>query len=366
MKKVIDYIYENQFENLVINESFQSSFLSDLAKKIKNSESKRHKSLSSESEKRKDKYTSSFSNIFSSIIDNNNKPINIKWDKVKDEDFVLYKSKDKKFKEICNDIFNTKLSSNQKAMIISCEPNTKNIIYFTNAINGRFNKDSWTRENGAVIFQFDVPYTWWDKGNRGVDKKVDTVRKSSRGYNNYRVLNQIEAFDLLKGYDNYVLKIDDSLIDEYQQISISRDESKKGMINFDKASLDKILKDQQDRYKAFVKSVKIKKLRSNDKALYEEIKNLNLEIISLNEEIMNNSNNWDLLSAMENIIKDFSYAFTYYYRYFISNAESQSPDADESDRKYYKKNADKNLIDVQETIDKYKEEIKKIKSKMKI
>ena len=94
MKKVIDYIYENQFENLVINESFQSSFLSDLAKKIKNSESKRHKSLSSESEKRKDKYTSSFSNIFSSIIDNNNKPINIKWDKVKDEDFVLYKSKD--------------------------------------------------------------------------------------------------------------------------------------------------------------------------------------------------------------------------------------------------------------------------------
>ena len=43
-KEILDYIYESQFDNLVINESFQSNFLRSLAKKIKDSESKRVKS----------------------------------------------------------------------------------------------------------------------------------------------------------------------------------------------------------------------------------------------------------------------------------------------------------------------------------
>lgn len=98
MKEIIDYIYESEFDSIIINETFQSTWLSSLAKKIKDSESKRHKSKNDYEEKR-EKRTSSFSNIFQTVFNgSNNNPINIKWTDVKDDDFVLYKPKDKSLK----------------------------------------------------------------------------------------------------------------------------------------------------------------------------------------------------------------------------------------------------------------------------
>ena len=361
MKEILDYIYESQFDNLVINESFQSTFLRSLAKKIKDSESKRVKSENT-SQKEKDKLTSSFSNIFQTILDKKtNEPINIKWTDIKDEDFVLYKANDKSFKKICSAIFDPKLANNQKAIIISCKPDTKEIICFTNALNGKFYKDSWSRDNGPVILQFDVPYTWWKGRERGTDKKLDTVRKSTRGYNNYRQLNQYEAWDYLKDKDNYYLEIPNSMLYDYKQISDKRKDLKKGMINFDDESLEKILIDQKNRYKAFIDSVKIKKLRTSDKELYDEIKDLNNEIIKLNEEIMNNSNNWDLLNSMGNLLRDFSYAFYYYYKYFINNKKSEIG----IDPNVSKIDANSNLKQAKKELDKFKEKINNIKSVMK-
>jgi hypothetical protein len=227
-------------------------------------------------------------------------------------------------------------------------------------LNGKFYKDSWSKENGPIIFQFNVPYTWWKGRDRGTDKKLDAVRKSTRGYNNYRTFNQFEAWDYLKDKDNYYLEIPDSLIYDYQQIAKDRKDSKNGMINFDQESLDKILRAQKERYKAFIESVKIKKLRMDDKELYDEIKQLNNEIIKLNEEIMNNSDNWDLLNDMGNLLRDFSYAFYYYYKYFINNKKTQKgiePNASRID-------ADSNLKSAKRELEKFKEKINDIKSMM--
>ena len=361
MKEIIDYIYESEFDSIVINETFQSTWLSSLAKKIKDSESKRHKSKNGYEEKR-EKRTSSFSNIFQTVFkdSNNNNPINIKWTDVKDDDFVLYKPKDKSFKKLCDNIFDKKLAKNKMALIISCEPDTKNIVYFTNAINGKYYQDNWSEVSGPAICQFDVPYSYWEGSNRGIDKKVATVRKSSRGYNNYRTLNQREAYDLLKNMDNYLLEIDDKLIEDYQKITLDRKEARKGTINFDKDSLDDILRAQRERYRAFVRTVKVNKMRSDDKVVYEEIKKMYAEIIELNEKIMKESDNWDLFSAMENLLRDFSYAFYHYYRYFIKNKRAQAGE----ESKFYKSAADEELIDVQKTLKKYRAEIDKIKAMM--
>ena len=76
---------------------------------------------------------------------------------------------------------------------------------------------------------------------------------------------------------------------------------------------------------------------------------------------MKNSNNWDLLNSMGNLLRDFSYAFYYYYKYFINNKKSEIG----IDPNVSKIDANSNLKQAKKELDKFKEKINNIKSVMK-
>ena len=67
----------------------------------------------------------------------------------------------------------------------------------------------------------------------------------------------------------------------YDELHQDREESRKGSIELDDASMNALLKKQQSRYKVMVKEIKAKKLQKNPNDLFDEIKQANDDVVAL-------------------------------------------------------------------------------------
>ena len=329
-RSLLNTIYESQVleeysilegeEILQINESFQSSLLQALAKAIKDAE-KGH----AENDKRmvqhyKDqgysgtpsKTAQSFSSIFGPITsqakwgDSKSGIQGLKWDQIKDEDFKKYHAGDKELEKLLKEVYLKKKQAN----FICCEPDTQNVVMF---IKG------YAKEMGDVrVYGFKSKW-----GNsEAVTEKTATKYKYGE-----RSLKLNETLVVIDGLDIYALEITDAMKKEYTTLHDTRIASQKGVINYDEASLKKMLKQQKARYQAMVKEIKAKKLEGDPKQLLERINKVHAEAIATMEKIMSNPENMDEYFDVGRLLAYCSRAYESFYDAFKYKAKGEKSTA---------------------------------------
>ncbi len=386
MRNISKYIYEsklneiyfNELTNIeinesynIINESFQSSWLTLLAKKIKDIEAG---NLSAKNWK--DKY--SFTSIFGPKVEkgkwNTKKLRSIKWSEITDADFELYDKK--RLKKILIEI--KKKESNTGVLIISCAPGTKNIIKFFNGLGTAPFKEggTWVHSYDDVLYtiktDYKVEYHYDDNGkNTGNTKtyynKVGEVTRSKYKYNE-RTLKDLELYQEMKDFDNYVLVLDNSMFTEYKSLTDKRDKDKEGMVLLDDESLKKLAKEQNARYKALAEEIRRKRLVSKDKELFQEIKATQDELNDLIEKIMGKSDSYSEYSSLREALQYTYRAMDYFSDYLRETYESSKHQkeyakyGDVMRHDYYGERAQGSIADSKKQLDRakgYIEEIKK-------
>lgn len=338
----------------IINESFQSSLLSNLAKEIKKAESQ-HKS---EDKKRAEswkqngysgtpeKSEKSFASIFGPITKTQrygSKKTGIqglKWSEIKDSDFQKFKGDDKEFIKLLKKLYSKKI----KADIIVCKQESQEILYF---IKG------YSDFEDIRIYQF--------KSNQSWKSGVQEITAPKYKYNE-RSLKVNETLDLIKDCDVYFLEINDSMIKNYDQLHKDRKEAQEGIINYDEKSLEDLLTQQKARYKRMVDQARKMKLASDPNKLLEEIKKTNDEVTDLFKQVVNNPDNLDQRFQIDDLIRYTSYSYEEFYKAMVKMREAEkSQYSGEYDREYAKNY----LKSAKEYLDKVKDKITEIKAKIK-
>lgn len=374
MLTIIEYINNNQYLNLVleeycnivsedmINESFQSTLLKKLATKINVAE--RENNVIRKTLRENDVYYNTKNISFSTILGPIDYKANsyskikrvrcIKWNEISDEDFVEYNCKDKEFVKLLKNVYTKKT----KAIFIVTDEND-NIIYF---IKGFIKPDD--KEVKLITYGFI---------NKLDKRGIYRFRKNVYKYQT-RDLKVNEIINLMsETYKIYALEITQNLIDEYDTLVTDRSKNKEGVINYDKDSLEKLLKEQIARYKVLIKEIKTKKLMSDPKALFEEIKNINKEVIDFYEKVMSSSEYIDKFYDLGQLMTYTSYAYETYYKYVknmrysdkcIKNAINHGDLNPEEWGRYEKEKAKLNINDVKQYIEKIKNCLNEYKARL--
>ena len=139
----------NEFLNIeadrMINEAFQSSLLTSLASIIKKTEAG---NLDVDRWNPKKSFTSIFGPKVFKDKYKTTRLRSVKWSEIKDSDFQLYE--EKPLKKLLKEIREKKTNY---ALIISCEPGTKNIKAFFNGLGtAPFKDGSYTLEHTDVLY----------------------------------------------------------------------------------------------------------------------------------------------------------------------------------------------------------------------
>lgn len=381
MKSVSEYIYKRIYEdecineytkicgNEIINEAFQSSLLQKLAKAVYDAEKVYNEKEIENKNKLNQTYgwnhkpkISSFSSIFGPKISNNGKVAQgLKWSEIKDKDFESFIEVDKRLIKLVRSSYGNK---NGHALFIITSPTGK-IINFAKGY-GCAEKTGQT-----YYFQDDVK---WGHG----------VKELTTSYYTYqqRSLNTNELIDLMKrltqnGCIIYVLEITDDMIADYNAKYSERVDLKKGVINYDKESLENLLKQQKARYSALVKEMKSKKLDENKEKLFDEIGKVQQEVIDTFKLVMSKPENIDKFYNLDEMLSRVTYAYESYYEYVRSDRSynkgkerarnrAEKLGGKFSDEEYDKWDFDKEnsknaLLKVQNYLNDAKESIKKVK-----
>ena len=367
----------NEFINIeaerIINEAFQSSFLSNLAKKIKNVEDN-NLTISNWNPKK------SFTSIFGpKVLKEKYKTTrlrSVKWSDIKDSDFKLYEQKP--LKSLLKDIYDN--SKNTYALIISCLPGTKTIKSFFNGLGtAPFKDGSSIKEYTNVLYTIGTSkkrsYKYDDQGHstgyEDIPYKNVLQRHANKSKYQIRTLKFNEVFEAIKGLDNYVLLLTPSMFEEYKTLAKDREESQKGIVYCDPESLKKLASEQKARYKTLLSEIKEKKLMGNDKELFNNIKQLQADLNSLIEEIMS-KDDFDNFYMLDDAIRYVNYAFDSYIKYFggMTKSKRNRKRAEERGDTYDerwdfdKSEAKSKITDSEEYLNKAKEYIENIKKKM--
>ena len=302
----------------VINESFQSSILSGLAKAIKDAESK-HAENDKEAEKRykeegrgykPTKTAKSFASIFGPLEetprygDKKTGIRGLKWSEIKDDDFQYFEADteewDKKFVKLLRSVYQKKIMAD----VICCKPGTKEVVNF---IKG------YSKTAGDVrVYYF--PTTGW---KTGVQEKTATKYKYGE-----RSLKFDETVDVISGYDIYYLEVKEDMIKNYDELHKSRLSARKGSIELDEESLYNLLKQQQARYKTLVKEIKAKKLQADPNVLLDEIKETNDKAVELFRKVISNPENMDMRFDIDDLMRYMSYSYEQFYKSMKSKRDS--------------------------------------------
>lgn len=371
-KVLENYIISEGEEALQLNESFQSELLINLAKKIKEVE-KSHK----DADKQRAKYykeqgwtgtpsktEKTFASIFGPITEKTRYGSGktglqgLKWSEIKDSDFTFIKGDEENNKQLSKAI-KPIFSKKQKGNVIACAPGTKTPLIFIKGYNG-------SEKDSVATYYF---------AKEGFKSGVTALTKTKYSYRE-RDLKFDEAIEAIAGLDCYILYITDSMIKDYQELHIGREESRKGMINYDEKSLSQILKTQQAKYKTLADEMKAKKLQSDPSAFFDEIKQTNDEVVELYKKVMNKSENIDQYFDLARLMDYVSRAYDYLYRSFNSSKDADKAverakskgksDEDASEYgSYYRKSAESEINDAKEYLDKVKKMIKEIKDELK-
>ena len=361
----------------VINESFQSSILSGLAKAIKDAESKHAANDKKEMDRYKSgersyeptKTAKSFASIFGPLEetprygDKKTGIRGLKWSEIKDEDFQYFEADteewDKKFVKLLRSVYQKKIMAD----VICCKPGTKEVVNF---IKG------YSKTVGNVrVYYF--PTTGW---KTGVQEKTAVKYKYDE-----RSLKLDEAIDVVSGLDIYFLEIKDDMIKNYDELHKGRVASRKGMVNLDAASLRNLLKQQQGRYNALVKEIKARKLQADPNVLLDEIKETNDKAVELFRKVISNPENMDQRFDIDDLMRYMSYAYEQFYKSMKSKRDSDKSierakqrakeKGEEFDEKEYNKwnynknSSDEYIRDSKEYLQKVKKMIEQIEENIK-
>lgn len=339
MKSFVKYINENQALNEFANkineemilESFQSSLLSKLAHKIK--------TASNQKSNRKVSFTSIFGPI--NKLDYHHRPtkekvFGIKWDQITDDDFIKYDGYSKELKKILQNVY----KKTENADFIVCDGD--DIVYFIKGYNG-----------DVELYSFDG--------------HLNTVKKETRRHYSYqeRNLKLDEVLVLIHDFDEiYVLKITEDMVKEYISFNKERLENQKGIINYDEKSLKDIAERQRYRYQTLAKEMRANKI--DDDKLFNDIKDVNKEVVDLYEKIMKNPDFMDKYYELGRLMSYVGSTYDKFYMYSKEKAkvkkmenhlkdEGKSQEEIDNRTKYYKSTAK----EYSETVIEYIKEIKK-------
>lgn len=366
MKSLQRYYFTKIFENELfkeeltksseelINESFNSSLLSKLAKKIFDVEEysrQQYKKRVEEYNKNKDNYFSKpkpedkkFSTLFGPITQEKGlrkiKVRCIKWNEIKDEDFQKYKGYDKKLAKYIREMFAKK----HKAICIVVDEEKDDIKY---VIKGFSEKDE-----KPIIYNFV----------EGNDYKSGVKTMSVTPPNRWksRPLNVNEILETINDYDVYVLEITDNMIKEYTSLTDERYETQQGVINYDSESLKALASRNRKHYKKLAEELRAQRLAEDPQKLYNEIKQINAEVLDLYDTIMNNYEYIDRHYTLSTILNYVDSAFASFYNYIRFSRESKREKIDSWARDR-QNDANNEINDVKRHIDKVKKEIEYIK-----
>ncbi len=366
MKRLANFIISEELniiaENLVIseeiiNEGFKSSIIDGIAHKILKYE-KKHRDTDRERNEEGDhstKSAKSFASIFGPVEIGNKydkkKAQGLKWSEITNDDLKKYSGSDKELIKLIKQTYQHKL----KADFIVCDPGTEECIYFIKGYNE--NKD-------IIVYQFNDPNKW----NGGFNPKVEKAYKYQD-----RNLKAEEAINLIKDYDVYALVITDDMLKEYNTLFLDRENSKKGMINYDKQSLANLLKKQQMKYKALAEEMRAKKLINNKEALWDEITKTNQEVIDFYKKLIDNPDYIDKRYNLGDLMQYVNYAFESYYKFVknwraadrrVERAKEQGREEPEKYGEYERSTAKNEINDAKEYIQRIHKEMKNIQKQL--
>ena len=333
MKQLFEYLVNRQYDALIIkeeaniiageqiNEAFKSSIIQKLAQAIYNAEKENNKRKVEKAKEDDERYPlygggkrnpelKNFASIFGPKTEggryNTKKGLQgLKWSEITDDDFKVYEPTDKELIKLIKKSYGKK-DGNADFIVID---NKDNVINFIKA----YGKDP--KEDG--MFYFKAPQI--TKYGSKIPSEVKELTQSyytyqTRGLKTNEVIDALKALSTIGGIKVYALEITEDMIKDYKTLHTSREESRKGVINFDKASLDMMLRNQQARYKTMVAEIKAKKLQKDPNVLFDEIKATNDKVVALYKKIMSKPEYLDEYFDLGRIMQYVSGAYESFYR----------------------------------------------------
>ena len=395
MKQLFEYLIDRQYDALVIeeeaniiaeeqiNESFKSSIVQKLAQAIYDAEKERNKRKVEIAKADDEKYpqygphnpnVTNFASIFGPKTEggkyNTKKGLQgLKWSEITDDDFKVYDPNDKELIKLIKRTYGKK-DGNADFIVVD---NKDNVINFIKA----YGKDP--KADGMFYFKAA-------EINKYGSKIDSEVRELTQPYYSYqsRPLKTKEVIDLLHaisqiyngGAKVYALEVTDEMIKDYKNLQVSREEAKKGVINFDKKSLETLLRNQQARYKTMVAEIKAKKLQKDPNVLFNEIKEANDKVVALYKKVMANPNYLDQYYDLGRLMSYVSYAYESLYKSMKKSREADkeeayalkdgdTPEQAKRWRRHKDEDAQNEINDAKEYVEKVKKMIAEIEEKLK-
>jgi len=406
MKNLYEFLLNNQYNKLIVNEvsalvaeefmvneSFKSSILQKLAQAIydaeKSSNQLKIKRAKDDDERygtpwgKRDPKIVSFASIFGPKEDPQRYAASkrgvqgLKWSEITDDDFKEFAPDDKELIKLIKKSYGKK-DGNADFIIMK----DGEIINFIKA----YGRDE--KSDGMFYFKSDQMKTYKSGGVEHEYKENGAVKEMTKPYYSYqhRSLKQNEVIDALKGLSTiegvkvYALEITPDMIQTYKTEIDSRAAAQKGVINYDKDSLAELRKNQVARYRALADEIRAKKLQSDPKVLWDDIKKTNDEVIALYEKIIKNPEYLDRYCDIGRLMNYVSYAYESFYKSMKSSrdyerskerakarAAERGKEFDDEDFDKFdfdKSNAKSEINDAKEYIDKVRKEIKNIEEKL--
>ena len=171
------------------------------------------------------------------------------------------------------------------------------------------------------------------------------------------------------------------MIKDYDELHKEREESQKGSIEMDEASLKNLAKQQQARYKAMVEEIKAKKLQADPNVYFDEIKQTNEEAMSLFQKVISKPENMDVRFDISELMRYMSYTYEEFYKSMKSSRDAdkseehakkwneEHPDKADKDvtrwSKYDRERAQNEINNSKEYLERVKKMIKEIEDKLK-
>lgn len=412
MKSLIKYFDQMMVESMIlaeemeilasetiVTESFKSSILQKLAQKIYDAEktNNQREVQSKKNQHERDKQDGhafsdswykpkvvSFASVLGPITTTEKytglvkKTRGVKWSEITDDDFKEYALDDKELVKLIKKTY----GKAEKSVIIITDKD-KNPLNLIKA----FNDDP--KQDGMFYFKLDT--TQISKYGNSEYRRIvpGGIKEFTKQYYSYqyRALKANEVIALLNEYSNlsgikaYALEITDSMTQEYQRTVIDRKEAQKGVINYDKESLEKLAKAQRARYEALVKKMKEEKFSSNQDQLLKYIEDAQKKVVDLIKEAIKPENleKSSSMSIVGDLMRNISYSYQSLLEYYQSShrskkhierakqrAAEKGEEFDEEDYKKYDFDSEKateeinNVVEYIKDIDKEIERIRKV------
>ena len=362
-------------EDVMVTEAFKSSIVQALAQAIYDAEKESNKRKIEIAKNDDERYPHSdgskhdpklinFASIFGPKTEGGRFNVKkglqgLKWSEITDDDFKEYAPDDKELAKLIRSTYGKK--ENNADFIVMTKDNK--VLNFIKAYG--------TDPKGDGVYYFKTDGKW-NNGVKEITKQYYSYQTRSLKTN--EIIDMLKGLAQVEGVKVMALEITDDMTKEYKSLQVSREEAKKGVINFDKASLKELLNKQQSRYKALVAEIKAKKLQKDPNMLFDDIKKANDEVVTLYKQIINNPDNIEHNYDLSRLMSYVSYAYESLYKSIersrsaersVARAKAKGAENAEEYGSWDRSSAKQEINDAKDYLDKVNEMINDIKKNLK-